>query len=60
MPDTRTMIEEINEIAEKICTEWEYEFMESITEQFQERGTLTDKQIGIVERIYEKACDSPY
>jgi len=60
MPDTRTKIEEINEIAEKICTEWEYEFMESITEQYEERGSLTEKQEDILNRIYKKACESPY
>jgi len=60
MPDVRTMIEEINDIAEKICTEWEYDFMGSITEQFDSRGTLTDKQQEILERIYKKACESPY
>jgi hypothetical protein len=60
MPDLATMIEEILEVAEDICTEWEYEFMESVEEQFKERGTLSDKQIDILEGIYEKACKSPY
>ena len=60
MPEIRTMIEEINEIIEKICTEWEYDFMESITEQFDSRGILTEKQQEILERIYKKACESPY
>jgi hypothetical protein len=55
MSDTRTKIEEINDIAEKICTEWEYDFMESITEQFEERGSLTEKQEDILNRIYKKA-----
>lgn len=60
MPDMRTMIEEINEIAEEICTEWEYDFMGSVTEQFEEKGQLSEKQTEIVERIYKKAVDSPY
>lgn len=60
MPDMRTIIEEINDIAEKICTEWEYDFMMSITEQFEERGSLTEKQEEIVRRIYKKAVESPY
>ena len=60
MSDIRTMIEEINDISEKICTEWEYDFMESITEQFDSRGTLTEKQQEILEKIYKKACESPY
>lgn len=60
MPDLKRMIEEINEVAEEICTEWEYEFMESISEQYEERGSLSDKQEEVLERIYEKACNSPY
>lgn len=60
MTDIRTMIEEINEIAEKICTPWEYEFVESITEQFEERGSLTEKQEDILHNLYKKACASPY
>jgi len=58
--DLRTMIEEINEVAEDVCSEWEYSFMESITEQFEERGSLSEKQEEILERIYKKACDSDY
>ena len=54
------MIEEINEVAEDVCSEWEYSFMESITEQFEERGSLSEKQEEILERIYKKACDSDY
>ena len=60
MPDLRTMIEEINDIADEICSEWEYDFMGSITEQFEERGSLSEKQEEILERIYKKACESPY
>ena len=60
MIDIRTMIQEINDVAEEICTEWEYEFMESITEQFETRGSLTEKQEDVLRRIYKKACESPY
>lgn len=33
-------------------SDWEGAFMESVTEQFEARGTLTEKQEEIVERIY--------
>ena len=60
MPDILTMLEEINEVAEDVCSEWEYEFMQSVTEQYEERGSLSEKQEEILERIYKKACDSDY
>ena len=60
MPDLKRKIEEINEVAEEFCTEWEYEFMQSVTTQFEVRGSLSDRQKAIVDRIYDKACDSPF
>ncbi len=33
-------------------TEWEEEFVESTAAQFARRGTLSDKQVEILERIY--------
>lgn len=33
-------------------TEWENNFLESITEQFTSRGTLSDRQFETLERIY--------
>jgi uncharacterized membrane-anchored protein len=33
-------------------TKWEQDFIESISEQFAERGSLSDKQEEILERIY--------
>lgn len=58
--DVGRKIEEIIEVASEICTEWEYEFMESIEEQHKEGRTLSPKQIAILDRIYEKACNSDY
>jgi hypothetical protein len=31
---------------------WEMEFVASVKEQFERRGTLSDKQIDVLERIY--------
>jgi hypothetical protein len=33
-------------------SKWEADFMESVTEQFEERGSVSDKQQEIIERIY--------
>lgn len=33
-------------------TKWEENFLESINEQFQSRGTLSERQFEILERIY--------
>jgi len=44
-------IERINDEAVNV-TEWELGFMESITEQMERTGSLSDKQKDIVERIY--------
>ncbi len=35
-------------------TTWETDFVESITDQFSERGSLSDKQEEILERIYSE------
>lgn len=37
-------------------TKWEEEFVDSVTEQFERRGTLSDKQIGTLEKIYGEKC----
>jgi len=34
--------------------DWEEEFYWSVKEQFEERGRLSEKQIAVLERIYEK------
>lgn len=44
-------IQTINEEGRDL-TKWEDDFMESVTEQFEERGTVSDKQEEIIERIY--------
>lgn len=33
-------------------TKWEQDFIESISEQFDERGSISDRQEEILERIY--------
>jgi len=33
-------------------TKWEHEFIESVQDQFDRSGSLSDKQVDVVERIY--------
>ena len=35
-------------------TSWEQNFLESVTEQFEMKATLSDRQCEILERIYDK------
>lgn len=39
------------ETPRKQLTKWEEDFVESVKEQFEERGTLTDKQVEVLEKI---------
>ena len=46
----------VNEESSKPLTKWEESFMESITDQFERTGSLSERQLEILERIYaEKA-----
>lgn len=38
-------------------TKWEEDFVESIKEQFEKRGSLSEKQLEILERIYAEKSD---
>lgn len=46
----QSWLDAINEDSD--LTKWEQGFIESITQQFEERGTLSDRQEEILERIY--------
>jgi hypothetical protein len=35
-------------------TEWERQFLESVSDQFTQRGSLSEKQLEVLERIYLK------
>jgi len=55
MTKDKAVIEQwINTINEEgtNLTKWEQDFMESITEQFSIRNTVSDRQEEIIERIY--------
>jgi len=53
------MIDECLEVAVGVCSEWECEFLESINRQQDSRGSLTPKQITVLNGIYTKVCESP-
>jgi hypothetical protein len=53
------MHEEVMEVSDRICNEWEIDFLEGIARRAQQER-LTEKQLAILERIYRKACESPY
>jgi hypothetical protein len=40
------------ETPHKTLTKWEENFIESLNEQYQSRGTLSERQYEILERIY--------
>jgi hypothetical protein len=54
-PKTPEMIKHMLDTLEspvRQLTSWELGFLESVSEQFGERGMLSDKQFEIMERIY--------
>jgi hypothetical protein len=54
-PDKKAVIQQMFHALEspnKDLTEWEENFLESISKQFDQRGTLSDKQFEILDRIY--------
>ncbi len=54
-----TMYQEICEVSDKVCNEWEIDFLDSIECRVL-NDNLSDKQKAVLERIYDKVCRSPY
>ena len=61
MPPPRTdkqkLIEQMLQALEtpsKELTKWEENFLESLNEQYQTRGTLSDRQMEVLDRIYSE------
>ena len=57
---SQQMYDEIMEISDRICSEWEIDFLESIGPRLEHTGQISDKQRDVLERIYDKACKSAY
>ena len=53
------MYEEIMEVSDKICDEWEIDFLENIKSSV-DADTLSGPRRAVLLRIYRKACDSQY
>jgi hypothetical protein len=56
----KQQVDEIYEVLDRLrdeghITDWEYEFIESLRER---GGDYTEKQSDILDRIYDKVCDS--
>ena len=54
-PDMKVVAEWIDRAltqSHKPLTEWEQHFMESVSDQLYHYGTLSERQIEIIERIY--------
>ncbi len=56
MPDYPKMVKEIAEVASDVLTEWECGFIEDQTG----RQSFSEKQRDIIDRIYEKVCNSSF
>ena len=53
----RQMVDEIDEVAWDVCSEWEVNFIESV-QQWQ--GDYSPKQEEVIRRIYKKVCASDF
>lgn len=51
--DYKAMIDDCL-VREKKLTEWETEFMESLEEQITEKDFITEKQIDVLNRVWER------
>jgi len=56
-PDYRKKVAEAQEVATKVCTEWECNFLDNLDEW---EGVFTPKQKEVIDKIYKKVCESPY
>lgn len=53
MDETDQLITDCETRSEKL-SEWEASFIQSIREQFDRRGSLSDRQLEILDKIWEK------
>lgn len=60
-PSYAKKVVEIHEISDKICNDWEARFIQNmITWAAETDDDFTDKQKAVIDKLYEKACSSPY
>lgn len=53
-------VEEILEVSYEVCNEWEQAFMKSISTRVANDKPLTDNQQRCLDKIYGRACQSPF
>ena len=56
MEEVRKWIKACQEDGKGI-TAWENEFLDSVSAQLEKKGTLSDKQVEIIERIYAEKTE---
>ena len=57
---TAKMINESIDVMDKVCNEWECDFLNRMRDRIQKKMPLSTKQLTKLSEIYEKVCDSPY
>lgn len=53
----KEMIEDIDEVADEILSDWEKDFMRSISDRVDSFKDLTERQEGVLRRIYLKTAE---
>lgn len=56
-PETRQLVGHMFKVLEnpvRRLTEWELEFLDSTREQFEDRGSLSERQLDVLNRIYRE------
>jgi hypothetical protein len=56
----RRKIDEIREVEDEILNEWELAFIKAVDTADELGRDLSEKQQACLDRLYEKACRSPY
>ena len=54
------IFQEVDEVSDSICNEWEIDFLESVRGCLSRGIALSDGRRKTLERIYDKACKSAY
>ena len=61
MTDVRDILEECQEVAARVCSQWECSFLDSLEKQLEDDSyELSPGQNDKLLEIYGKVCESPY
>lgn len=55
-PDHRRKVEEIAEVIEEIGNDWEIGFIDNLQNEW--KGDFSHNQKVVIDRLYERACES--